>query len=145
MNTTTLIFIFISSFLAHTFDHVQGELHESKWDFPTPFEKMEESYAAGNWELCIEYGMQAVANFKSYIGATIDCRKSCKLNERSLHVGKDDFLSRYSSSLEEITCIQKCRPRVLSADLYSQRMLLREPYDYIQLCYYKVSIYGSPK
>lgn len=128
-----LIFLRILLF-GNCVDHESHDIER----FPVLFEKMEDAYSSDEWELCVKHGIQVVSDFKSHLETILSCRESCNSRKGSLHTRTDAFLSSYTSSLEKITCIQRCKPRVVREDFFAQRIIEREPYDYMQLCYYKV-------
>lgn len=98
------------------------------------FNLMKEAYYEDEWNSCVAHGMTSVALFQDYIAKIVECRDMCS---HSSQYFSDLLLINYGTSLWHISCISKCRP---GEPKYLKNFLTREPYDYIQICYYKVSI-----
>ena len=102
------------------------------------YELMKEAYYDEDWAACVEHGVTAVTQFKIYTIELVNCRQKCR-NVKGRH-NVDVFNTLYSASLLHTTCIAQCKPANHLLKYYSN-YFEREPYDFIQICYYKVISY----
>ena len=114
---------------------------ESQQDYELSYDLMTNAYNDEDWENCVNHGLAAVTQFKSFIQNVVGCRASCKQDplhklQRKL---ADPLIYNYGDSLREVTCIRRCHPINVANEELQHNFIMREPYDYIQLCYYKVS------
>lgn len=107
------------------------------------FQDMVDAYVSGDWQTCIDIGTHSLSEFRRFQQQDVECRMNCH-NELIKEDGdqRDPLLSSYALSLRHITCIQDCKQRNQdeSVLLFIQKFESREPYDFLQVCYYKVNI-----
>jgi len=108
------------------------------------YEQMKEAYYDEDWLNCAHIGEKANRQFVAFNNLLIDCRLRCQSRDsvKSPLVTEtaDEFLKEYGSSLWRVTCTSRCRDRESMASDAWHAMNRREHYDFMQMCYYKVSI-----
>lgn len=108
------------------------------------FESAKESYYEDDWSGCVSQIQASLHAYSLYTDTLIECRRRCgrPQTEERLAVNSDPTLRSYSASLLQITCLRRCYQ---SSRRYSDPSLCwveefqsREPFDFLQMCYYKV-------
>jgi len=107
------------------------------------FQAMKDAYYDDDWQGCVKHGLTASKLFQDHLHKLVSCRRLCKhelvYDQHQIQNGfkSDAILALYGkSSLRYTTCVGKCVPPRF---LFYENLLKREQYDYIQICYYKVS------
>lgn len=110
-----------------------------------------QAYLENNWNDCIVYLELSMHEFKVYRQGIINCRLQCQYkNEREepFYEVATDGLQFYDLILKRTVCLNNCYKNVLKrqylppffvTQYYFERFLNMRPYEYLQLCYYKVS------
>lgn len=110
------------------------------------------SYLSNDWESCINELEKSLAGYRDYYQATASCRSDCAaLGKRSKPMFEEniDNLQVFESMIRKTSCMTKCKRHLLPnlpdfffMNRWSQNIFrLRTPYEYLQLCYYRVWIY----
>lgn len=100
----------------------------------TSYKAMKEAYYDENWETCVEQGLLAITLLNKHMYKLVSCRENCKTASKFDSV--DAVLSGYGGALFQATCINRCKP---SNPKFLSNYIKKEPYDFLQICYYKVS------
>ena len=108
------------------------------------------AYTDQLWYKCAYNLENAVKEYRNYKKALTDCRMTCKRKERrspleELSIGIGD-LSMFESFLKHADCYRRCksdayelRPGFRLTNLLEAAFETRQPYQYLQFCWYKVS------
>lgn len=120
-----------------------------------PFTKLYDigvgAYLENNWNDCIVYLEIAMHEFKVYRQATVNCRLQCAYqNERDepFYQVPTEGLQFFDLMLKRTVCLSNCYKKNLKqqylppffiSQYYFERFLSMRPYEYLQLCYYRVS------
>ncbi|XP_067929835.1 prolyl 3-hydroxylase 1-like isoform X2 [Watersipora subatra] len=94
---------------------------------------MKDAYYDDQWNACVKHGSTAMLLFNQHQIELANCHASCHIAEQ--FTSPDILVAQYSSSLLQTSCISQCKPTTLK---YYSSLLRREPYDYIQICYFKL-------
>lgn len=110
-----------------------------------------QSYLENNWDDCITFLELAQHEFKVYQQGTVNCRLQCWFeSERAtpFFETKIEWLNFYDLILKRTVCLNTCKNKVLKEKylppfqlpyFYRQKFLNKNIYEYLQLCYYRVS------
>lgn len=110
-----------------------------------------QAYLENNWNDCIVYLELAIHEFKVYRQGAINCRLQCQYQndrEEPFYQVTTDGLQFFDLILKRTVCLNSCYKKVLKqqylppffvSQYYFERFLSMRPYEYIQLCYYRVS------
>lgn len=129
------------------------DTYESLYDQPFTklYDRGVQAYLENNWNDCIVYLEIAVHEFKVYRQGTINCRLQCQYqNEREepFYQVTTDGLQFFDLILKRTVCLNSCYKKALKqqyfapffvSQYYFERFLSMRPYEYLQLCYYRVS------
>ncbi|XP_068220320.1 prolyl 3-hydroxylase 1-like isoform X2 [Palaemon carinicauda] len=107
-----------------------------------------EKYLAEDWEGCIKYIEMALDDWHWWQGSIIGCRKKCT-EESSAEKLFSEFLTDedrfFEKSVRNTLCLVKCKKDVFGSRMdrvaeghVDEDFEIRKPYDYLQLCYYRV-------
>ena len=105
-----------------------------------------EAYNAGRWFECAKHMSAAIDDYKLYHTVLIDCRLKCQ-QESETDIDHNMFLELafFDKQLKASDCLRRCkkehlgsRPEVVNEKVEHDFKNL-EPYNYLQLCAYKVS------
>lgn len=110
------------------------------------YNKAVEAYLDENWEQCIASMNEAIEDYHFYNDAQIGCRLSCKKpsGEKEVTPQHVEDLRYWETMIKQTLCILKCKKKVLQgraeiiSRTVSQDFESYKPYDYLQLCYFKV-------
>lgn len=105
-----------------------------------------EAYLDEDWEQCITLMNEAIEDYHFYIDAQVGCRLSCRKQSSDKYVTPQNLtdLRYWESMIKQTLCILKCKKNVLKnrAEVISRSVSHDfesfKPYDYLQLCYFKV-------
>lgn len=110
-----------------------------------------EAYLENNWRDCITYLETAVHEFRVYRHALINCRVQCTFELERTEPYFDSNIEQmqfYDLITRRALCLGKCHNKLLRKQYlppfylhrsYRERFINKKPYEYLQLCYYKVS------
>ena len=132
----SLIFEFCIILWCLTFEFAITLANSQALSCDKSYELMKEAYYDEDWSGCVSHGLYAMDKFKQYVFVLNSCRNKCvKAAKTKADSSSDVFLQFYGASLHQTTCLALCKPEDLK---YYSSYLEREPYDFIQICYYKV-------
>lgn len=109
------------------------------------YEIGKESYLANDWKNCILYMESAIEDHRKYHEVVTGCKIKCHNGKRRRNATADD-IDFYESMVRQTLCLLQCKregfgknrvEQVSSETVYDFDE--REPYHYLQLCYYNVS------
>jgi len=111
------------------------------------YNKAVEAYLDENWEQCIASMNEAIEDYHFYNDAQIGCRLSCKKpsGEKQVTPQHVEDLRYWETMIKQTLCILKCKKKVLQgraeiiSRTVSQDFESYKPYDYLQLCYFKLN------
>lgn len=110
-----------------------------------------QAYLENNWRDCSAFLEAAVHEFTNYRQAVINCRLECWFEQAHvapLGTGNMENLQFFDKLVQRAICLGKCHNRLLQKQYlppfylpqaYRERFMRQRPYEYLQLCYYKVS------
>lgn len=107
-----------------------------------------EAYLNENWEECVTQMNEAIEDYHFYWDAVVGCRLDChkeSFDNRLVSPQLED-MRLWEKMIKQTLCLLKCKKGVLKnrAEIVDKKVqeqfqtLL--PYDYLQLCYFKVRI-----
>lgn len=107
------------------------------------------SYLANDWDSCIDDLQKALSGHRDYYQATASCRTECDYagqREEPLFPGNVENLHIFEAMIRKTACMVKCKRLLLPTlvdyffmDKWSQDIFrTRKPYEYLQLCYFRV-------
>ena len=110
------------------------------------------AYLDHSWPKCIEEIEQSISDFHDYYKTVASCRIKCEYDQREItpmYSENVENLHFYESIIKKTLCLEQCKRILLpnvkdffSMDSWSKSMFrARMPYQYIQLCYYKVQTF----
>lgn len=109
-----------------------------------------EAYLENNWRDCITFLETALHEFRVYRHGLINCRIQCLFEwERTTPFFETNLeqIQFFDLTTRRALCLGKCHNKLLRKQYlppfylqrtYRERFLSRKPYEYLQLCYYKV-------
>lgn len=109
------------------------------------------AYLENNWNDCIVHLELAMHEFKVYRQGTVNCRLHCAYQndlEEPFYQVSTDGLQFFDLMLKRTVCLSNCYKKTLKSQYlppffvsqyYFERFLSMRPYEYLQLCYYRVS------
>lgn len=113
-----------------------------------------EAYLENNWRDCIVFLEAALHEYHIYRQTIINCRMECWFeSQRTTPLMANvnvDNLQFYDNIVQRTLCLGKCHNRYLHKQylppfylhkIYRERFQSMLPYEYLQLCYYKVRIF----
>lgn len=107
------------------------------------------SYLANDWDSCINDLENSLSGYRDYYQATASCRTECDYagqRTEPLFPGNVENLHVFEAMVRKTACMVKCKRLLLPTlvdyffmDKWSQDIFrTRKPYEYLQLCYFKV-------
>lgn len=107
------------------------------------------SYLANDWPSCVDELEKSLAGYRDYYQATASCRSDCSdlgRRQKPLFEENVDNLHVFEAMIRKTSCMTKCKRHLLAnlpdfffMDKWSQNLFrMRTPYEYLQLCYYRV-------
>ena len=110
------------------------------------YTKAVEAYLDENWEQCVTSMNEALEDYHFYIDAQVGCRLSCQKPSSNKYITPQNLedLMHWETMIKQTLCILKCKKKVLKgrAEIISRSVSYDfesfKPYDYLQLCYFKV-------
>lgn len=119
------------------------------------FRKGVDSYTREKWHDCISSMLNAMDERKEHNKILVQCRSKCRdddegattMEEEKEEDGGDNELEFFGKTLSNTLCLLKCKKQRLPEKLHSSALVPRYiedafdsrlPYDYLQLCYYKI-------
>ena len=105
-----------------------------------------EAYNSQRWYECGSFLLRALEDYKQYREELVTCRLKCRAESKTnINSTHHLDLAFFDLSLRRSNCLRRCkkaafgpRPEVTSEKIESDFENL-EPYNYLQLCAYKVS------
>ena len=106
-----------------------------------------EAYLDESWDVCITRMNEAIEDYHFYKDAVVGCRLECLKEsfEKPLVSPQLEDMKLWEKMIKKTLCLLKCKKSILKdrAEIIDHKVredfeTLR-PYDYLQLCYYKVS------
>lgn len=109
-----------------------------------------EAYLENNWRDCITYLETALHEFRVYRHGLINCRIQCLFELERTSPFFDTNIEQmqfFDLTTRRALCLGKCHNKLLRKQYlppfylqrsYRERFVNRRPYEYLQLCYYKV-------
>ena len=134
----TLIF----SSLVKTTDSTEEKQIDEK-NFEELYAVGTRSYLDNDWDNCIKYLEKSLEKYKSYQNSLVRCKRKCSdLGKRLKHSFESDVedLHFYEKMVKTTLCLLKSCEH-LKLDIHKDVLKSfneRAPYEYLQLCYYKV-------
>ena len=132
--------IFLSS---HLITNVRT--HDSIKTFDQFYDMGMDAYKKENWERCILSFNKSLDNYKFYRNTVVECRLQCQESRKM--VEKSSYEELLFGILKDSKCLRKCklekfaiRPEEEISRSYEKRIQDRRPYNYLQFCYFKVSM-----
>lgn len=110
-----------------------------------------DAYLENNWRDCILYLETAIHEFRVFRHALINCRVQCYFVNEQLQPffgGNIEQLQFFDLITRRALCLGDCHNKLLRKQylppfhlhrVYRDRFISKKPYEYLQLCYYKVS------
>ena len=101
------------------------------------------SYLDNDWDNCIKYLEKSLEKYKRYQNSLVRCKQKCSdLGKRLKHSFENDVedLHFYEKMVKTTLCLLKSCEH-LKLDIHKDVLKSfneRAPYEYLQLCYYKV-------
>lgn len=107
-----------------------------------------EAYLDENWDQCVARMNEAIEDFHFYKDAVVGCRIECMRarSEKDLISPQLEDMKLWERMIKQTLCILKCKKRILRdrAEIVDKTVMesfdILKPYDYLQLCYFKVLI-----
>lgn len=111
------------------------------------YTKAVEAYLDENWEQCVTSMNEALEDYHFYIDAQVGCRLSCQKPSSNKYITPQNLedLTHWETMIKQTLCILKCKKKVLKgrAEIISRSVSHDfesfKPYDYLQLCYFKIN------
>lgn len=111
-----------------------------------------EAYLANDFHACVDLLEKALQNFRLYYETVTSCRIHCEfdaLQAPPFEKENLDDLHFYEKTIRIALCLRKCKRKHLPelptyfsvAEWAKEVFLRRKPYEYLHLCYNKVSLY----
>ena len=109
------------------------------------YTKAVEAYLDEDWPQCITFMNEAIEDYHFYHDAQVNCRLTCqKASSNNPSITHQGDLQHWERLIKQTLCILKCKKNVLQerAEIISRSVTddfeSFKPYDYLQLCYFKV-------
>lgn len=117
---------------------------------PVTYESLYKSgvtaYSHDRWFECYDFITKSLQEYRTYNQVLVDCRNSCKLN--FTHVPQDTHpdLHFLNNILKQSYCVKQCKSSKLGtqtenfvvSDKVKEAFDALKPYDYLQICAFKV-------
>jgi hypothetical protein len=116
-------------------------------DFVELYRLGKEAYLSNRWAKCVDLIQKALAAYARRNKATIACRRKCTVEAEATTLSPDedvDDLGFYEKLLRKALCIVGCMNQA-DAEVphdVDREFKSKEPYNYLQLCYYQASSIG---
>lgn len=150
MQTKTTVYLLLMLTLFN------ASLSVKKRNYFEVYKQGTDAYLENGWSDCIAYISSSVDFYFEMQASAAMCRKSCrpKSPEKLTFEFSDetDNIAFYDQLVKEALCVAKCKydkmsaypePKEVPTDV-EEEFEKRLPYDYLQLCYYKVGFVCPP-
>ena len=109
-----------------------------------------ESYSVERWYECTQFLQRALDDYKFYHDTLTDCRLKCKRGHPMVALESQEFeLDFFNAALKRSDCLRRCkeeklpdRPEGIAEDV-EREFEEHKPYDYLQICAFKVSTHSK--
>ena len=144
--------MFLCSFsLAINFIQVLGSTDNLAGTYESLFEAGKEAYLQERWYECADHMSKALEDFRLFQNNLIACRQKChKEITPNDSTQKHLDLTFFTSVVKKSDCLRRCkdekignRPETVKEEIH-EIFLNLEPYDYLQICGYKVNQWCDP-
>lgn len=106
-----------------------------------------EAYLDENWDECVTRMNEAIEDYHFYRDAVVGCRLECikESFEKPLVSPHLEDMKLWEKMIKKTLCLLKCKKNILKnrAEIVDKKVTYEfetlKPYDYLQLCYFKVS------
>ena len=102
-----------------------------------------ESYLDEDWDFCVKYMEGAIAEFHTYQTDLSKCRRQCDIQHEPLMKQDVENLHFFEQQIKTTLCLMRqCGAGVIQSQTPQKTLSefqAKEPYNYLQLCYLKVS------
>lgn len=110
-----------------------------------------EAYLDENWDVCVAKMNEAIEDWHFYQDAVVGCRLKCQRDsaEQLLTSPQLEDMKLWERNIKQTLCILKCKKGILKnrAEIVAKNVVQDfenfKPYDYLQLCYFKVSVIAN--
>jgi len=128
-----------------------AQLHQVPYD--DLYKQGIKHYLDNEWSLCASYFQLAIDDYKWHQSNLLQCRKSCKNESDSSELMGDHLDASeifFERMIRNALCLIKCRRDKFTARKdhvveikIVKEFELRKPYDYLQLCLFKIGRYSE--
>lgn len=140
---TFLVVVLVVSCLC--INRVGCSIHDHFASYEKLYDLGMDAYKQQKWSKCSEFFQSAIADYHFYKNTVIDCRLKCNEND-------PDAFGNLSSVFHELllksNCLRTCKKKKLGLRAEEVISLAvdkkfedRNPYNYMQFCYFKVGLH----
>lgn len=110
-----------------------------------------QAYLNNDWNNCIDDIETALLGYKDYYEVFASCRINCEYEDKRISPFFEENIENlhyYESIVRKTLCMEKCKRKLMPTlpeyfymnNWARNSFAARKPYEYLQLCYYHVSI-----
>lgn len=126
-------------------------VEQDERNFVELFEEGVQAYLANDFKYCMELIERSLVEYHLYYDTITSCRLECEFEKqrwKPMYAENIEDLHFYEAAVRKTLCTLKCRKRNMpQASEYFEmnnwaksKFLARNPYEYLHVCYYKVSL-----
>ena len=116
------------------------------------YDQAVEAYLEEDWDKCVRLMNEAIEDYHFYVDSQVGCRLNCQkivsVNAMGKQISPNNLedMKFFEKMVKQTLCLLKCKKNLLKnrAEIVSRQIMESfeyfRPYDYLQLCYFKVKI-----
>lgn len=142
--------IFTTCFLALCMCCVLSQQPVSPDTFDALYVAGKEAYENEEWFVCANHMDRAIRDYNDFVESLARCRRGCRVKYTGIELAPDESLELafFDMTVKRANCIARCRREKVkgpSQDVFTDEVSTAfeslKPYDYLQICAYKVRKY----